>query len=200
MDRFSLRGGAWIGGVSATWPLASMQVEPGALTVSAFGEYTFTPSEVDAIEPIGSLPILSTGIRIHHTKPNYPERIIFYSGGRRESLLHAVRAAGFRVGQPTFQHERGSPVKISAIVVFVLIWNALVWFGRDSSGKGFLLALAFAFVVSTLLPYSSRLQNLIMQDGRDVGEIRNALRLFQLITGIGLVLMIGGVTGVIPQR
>jgi len=41
-----------------------------------------------------------TGIRIHHTKLDYPERIIFYSKGRRKKLLAAVRAAGFTVGAP----------------------------------------------------------------------------------------------------
>ncbi|MCL1960470.1 MAG: hypothetical protein FWG56_01520 [Desulfovibrionaceae bacterium] len=53
-----------------------------------------------AVEPVGWIPVLSTGIRIHHTRRDYPACIIFYSGGRREKLLDAVRAAGFTIGAP----------------------------------------------------------------------------------------------------
>ena len=93
-------GGARAGWSYASWPFASIQVAPGALQVHCLRTYTFTPAEVTAVEPVGWIPLLSTGIRIHHAKRDYPDYIIFYSGGQRDKLLDALRAAGFTVGEP----------------------------------------------------------------------------------------------------
>jgi hypothetical protein len=190
--RVSQRGGAQVGWLSASWPLASIQIAPGILTVRALGTYAFAPSEVHVIEPIGSIPILTTGIRVHHTRSDYPEKIVFYAMGGRDRLLEAARDAGFAIGEPTLQTKRGFPVKISAIVIFAILWNALFLLDRGgdrlstSSGLGpySFLALALAFAVATLTPRSSRMQRLILRDGHDVGEIRGFLRLLQVVTGI----------------
>lgn len=187
----SQRGGAQVGWLSAPWPLASIQIAPGSLTVSALGRYTFAPAEVHAIEPVGSIPVLTTGIRIHHTRPDYPEKIVFYSMGSRECLLQASGAAGFPVGKPTLQATRGFPVRVSAIVVFVLMWNALFLLDRGGNplntsgtfGPYSFLALALAFAVATLAPRSARLQEFILRDGHNLGEIRGFLRLLQVTTG-----------------
>ncbi len=189
----SQRGGAQIGWVSASWPFASIQIAPSSLTVSALGKYAFAPSEVHAIEPIGAIPVLTTGIRIHHTRPDYPEKIVFYSMGSRDRLLQAASAAGFPVGEPSFvESKRGFPVRVSAIVVFVLLWNGLFLIDRGGNpfstpsnpGLGSLLALALGLVVATFTPRSSRLQEFIMREGHDVGEIRGFLRLLQVVTGV----------------
>ena len=190
-NRVSQRGGAQIGWLSASWPFAAIRIEPGSLAISALGTYAFVPSEVQTVEPIGSIPVLTTGIRIHHTKSDYPEKVVFYSVGGRDRLLAAARAAGFPVGQPSLQTKRGFPVKVSAIVVFVLLWNALFLLDRGGNpfstssnlGPYSLLALVLAFAVATFIPLSSRLQALILRDGHDVGEIRGFLRLLQLIAG-----------------
>ncbi|WP_457332299.1 hypothetical protein [Rhizobacter sp. P5_C2] len=194
----SRRGGAQVGWLNASWPLASIQITPDALTVSVLEKYTFVPAQVHAIEAIGSIPVLNTGIRIHHTRADYPEKVIFYSVGGRDSLLQAAGAAGFPVGELAVQTKRGFPVKVSAIVVFVLLWNALFLLDRGGSlfdtssklGPYSFLALALAFAVASLTPRSSRLQQLILRDGHDVGEIRGFLRLLQLVTG-GLALAAG---------
>ena len=109
MSPVTQRGGAQVGWLSASWPFASIQIAPESLTVNALGKYSFSPAEVHAIEPIGSIPVLTTGIRIHHTRPDYPEKIVFYSMGSRESLLHAAGAAGFPVGEPTSQGKSRLP-------------------------------------------------------------------------------------------
>ena len=189
---YSQRGGAKIGWVSASWPLASLQITSGSLTVISFGTYAFAPGDVDAIEPVGSIPILTTGIRIHHTRADFPEEIVFYCGGGRERVLQAASAAGFRVGEPIRRASRGFPVRIGAIVAFVLPWNVLFLIdlmGKSSNAPGTLgpcslLAMVLAFSVATLIPRSVRLQEFVMRDGHDVGEIRGFLRLTQFITGI----------------
>lgn len=190
-SRISQRGGAQVGWLSASWPFASIQIAPGSLTVSALGTYAFVPSEVHAVESIGSIPILTTGIRVHHTRPDYPEKIVFYSMGGRDKLLEAASAAGFPVGQQSLETKRGFPVKVSAIVVFVLLWNALFLLDRggnpfnnsDSLGPYSFLALALVFAVATLTPRSPRLQELILRDGHDIGEIRGFLRFLQIVAG-----------------
>ncbi|MBX7230416.1 MAG: hypothetical protein K1X48_12555 [Burkholderiaceae bacterium] len=81
-----------------SWRYAWILIMDRFLKVSLFaGDYTFVPSEVQVIEPIG-LSILSTGIRIHHKKPHYPKRIIFFSRDP-DSLLLAAAAAGFPARQ-----------------------------------------------------------------------------------------------------
>jgi len=159
--------------------------------LSALGKYTFVPAEVHAIEPVGSIPVLTTGIRIHHTRSDYPEKIVFYSMGGRESLVQAAGAAGFAVGAPKIETKRGFPVRVSAIVVFVLLWNALFLLDRGGNplntsgtlGPYSFLALALAFTVATVMPHSERLQELILRDGHDIGEIRGFLRLLQVVSG-----------------
>lgn len=192
MNPISQRGGAQIGWLSASWPFASIQIKHSSLTVSALGTYAFVPTEVHAIEPTGLIPILTTGIRIHHTRSDYPEKIVFYSMGARDKLLEAASTAGFPIGKSTLKLKRGFPVKVSAIILFVVIWNAL--FLLDIGGNRFnnsnslgpfsFLALVLAFVIATFTPHSSHLQKLILRDGHDVGEIRSFLRLLQLVTGI----------------
>jgi hypothetical protein len=192
MIPISQRGGAQVGWLSASWPLAGIKIELGSLVLSALGGYIFKPSDVHAIEPVGSIPVLTTGIRIHHNKVDYPEEVIFYSVGGRERLLHAAREAGFAVGAPTMLTARGFPVRTSAIVAVVLMWNLLFfldrpnleYFGAGGFGLYSMLALVMAFLIATATPVSSILQTLILREGHNVGEIRGALRLLQIVSGI----------------
>jgi len=188
--RVSQRGGAQVGWLNASWPLASIQITPGSLTVSVLGDYVFAPADVHAIESVGSIPLLSTGIRIHHTRPDYPEKIVFYGMGR-DRLVQAASAAGFRVGEPHLQTKRGFPVRFSAVVAALLLWNGL--FLLDTGGHPFggprkpgllvFVALALFCAIATLVPRSPRLQQLILREGRHIGEIRGFLRFTQFIAG-----------------
>lgn len=194
MTTHKQRGGSQIGWVNASWPLASIDVSPGKVTIRSMGQYEFVPSEVTAVEEVGSLPFFTTGIRIHHHKSQYPERVIFYTPGGRDYLLAALRRAGFPVGSPARVVRRGFPLRIPAILGVVLLWNVLFLLDRpdanaktEALGIYSFLALAGLFALATSLPKSQRLQNLFMRDGRDVGEISSLLRLIQLVTGILLL-------------
>jgi hypothetical protein len=191
-QQVSQRGGAQIGWLSASWPLANIRIEHGKMTLNAMGKYTFATADVQAIEPVGSIPFIGTGIRVHHTKNDYPNKVVFYSVGRRDSLLQAARTAGFTVGGPAVNTHRGFPVRFSAIVVFILVWNALFLLDRGgnllnaSAGLGVYswLAMLLAFVFATCTLKSAQLQKLVLRDGHHVGEISGFLRLLQIITGI----------------
>lgn len=194
-------GGARVGSLHVSWPLASMEVGPASLKVSAFGSHTFARGEVLSVEPVGRVPLFGLGVRVHHSKNDSPERIEFYVLGSRDELLNEIRAAGFPVGESARPGKRGIPVRASAIVAGLLIWNGLFlldmlnWSGRELVGPVVpgpfsLVALALAFAVATLTPRFARLQRLILRDGRHLGEIRGPLLLVQLVTGLMTVIQL----------
>jgi hypothetical protein len=194
MTAIKQRGGAQIGWVNASWPLARIEVSPALLTVSSMGKYSFTPGDVTAVEEVGSIPLLSQGIRVHHSKTDYPEKVVFYTLSGRPALLEAIHEAGFRVGQPVSLAKRGFPFRIPAVIAVVLLWNVLFFLDRpgfapthSAPGPYVLLALAVLFGLATLLPRSHWLQQLFLREGRDVGEVSSLLRLVQLVSGVMLV-------------
>jgi hypothetical protein len=192
-------GGGRLGLLTVSWPMASLEITPGFLKVSAFGSHTFARSEVVSVEPVGRIPLYRRGVRVHHTKNDSPERIEFYMLGSRDALLAEIRAAGFPVGASARPPKRGIPLRVGAIVAAVLIWNGLFLLdlldltGRAPArpaipGPFSAAALALAFAVATLAPHSALLQRLMLREGRHVGEIRGPLRLLQLILGFMMVI------------
>lgn len=188
------RGGAQIGWLNASWPLASIEISPRKLTFTSMGTYTFVTEDVTGIENIGSIPVISHGIRIHHTNPKYPDRVVFYTLSGRDSLVSGIKAAGFTVGAPATQAHRGFPLRIPAVVAVVLLWNLLFFLDKPTLGPGpwvpgkfVLLALGLLFGLATLLPRSERLQSMFLRDDRDVGEVAGTLKLIQVVSGLMLV-------------
>jgi len=86
--------------------------------------------------------------------------------------------------------------KSSFIIALVVVWNALFILGGFLPGKpppeepGLLvpLALAVVLVASFAVDRSPAFQRWVLKPGRSVGEIRPALRLIQLTTGLLLVI------------
>ena len=110
-------GGARLGWVQATWPFGRLSISSGQLTIAlAFaGPYTFAPSEVSSLERCG---IASNGLRIVHTRTDYPETIIFWCGGARvPRVLDAAARAGFDVRIPSSPRRRGMPFRWLAIAL-----------------------------------------------------------------------------------
>lgn len=194
MTIFKKRGGAQVGWVSASWPLAGIEVGASRLAISSLGTYVFAPSEVTAVEPVGAIPFLTQGVRIHHTKAQYPEKIVFYTPSGREALLAALRTAGFSVGHTVAPAKRGFPMRLPAVVLVILFWNLLFFLDKPNlklehhtPGPYALLALAMLFALALLLPRSAWLQTLFMREGRDIGEVASLLRLVQIVSGFMLL-------------
>ena len=194
MTIFKKRGGAQVGWVSASWPAAGIEVGASRLAISSLGTYVFAPNEVTAVESVGAIPFLTQGIRVHHTKAEYPERVVFYTLSGREALLAAVRAAGLSVGQAVAQAKRGFPMRLPAVVLVIVLWNLLFFLDKPNlklehhtPGPYVLIALAMLFTLALLLPRSAWLQALFMREGRDIGEVASLLRLMQIVSGLMLL-------------
>ena len=197
----SLRGGAFVGGIIAPWPLALAEVSPEMLCVGFLGQYRFAPADVLTVEAVGDLPLLTTGVRIHHHRADYPEMFVLYCSPRaRGALLQALRDAGFTTGRPAVPTPaRGFPVRTKALVAALLAWNVMFVMGKLPAGidgnavhsqmeQTFyaLMAPVLVLLVASLAPRSRRIQRFLLRAGRQLGEIRGALRLLQTVAAIAL--------------
>jgi hypothetical protein len=192
LDDNSWRGGSKIGWVSASWPFAKLTVAPRQLTLSTLETLVFSPEQVIALEPCGSIPVLASGVRIVHTRSDCPQTVIFWYLGRRATLLERIREAGFipagSIG--SFARAAGMPIRWSVIIIFLLLWNGLFLLDRSVQerpaampGPVALLALFGIFSLSWGTLVSRRLQALVLRDGHGVGEIRSFLVLLLLVAG-----------------
>ena len=199
-EAFKSTGGAQIGWVSASWPLAQLSVTPRSLVIRTWllGTYAFTPEQIVRLEPYGSIPVIYRGIRVVHSNPDYPARIIFWCFRNPERLIEQIRRVGFipAAPPPTALVKRGIPVRWSFIISLFVVWNALFILGGflpgqpppEKPGMLVLLALAVVFVASFAVERSPAFQRWVLKPGRSVGEIRPAVRLIQLTTGLLLVI------------
>lgn len=95
---------------------------------------------------------------------------------------------------PPNESRPGFPVRWTAVVVFVTVWNLLLaldgfvpWREPKPPGPFVLLALGTAFVGALVLRRSPIVQRLVMKPGRSVNEIAHALILLQVIFGFLLI-------------
>jgi len=93
-EPFTTRGGARIGWINFSWPLARLSATHDKLIIWVmFDAYTFAPNDVYAIERYKGY--ISEGIRIRHNVASYPEKIIFWSNP--EKALSSIWDSGFAV-------------------------------------------------------------------------------------------------------
>ena len=192
---FTKSGGARIGWVNATWPLAQLSATSERLTIAVrfLGACTFTPQQVSAVERYVMIPLIGWGIRVRHQAPDYPQRVIFWCWQDPDTLLSGIRDAGFVPTAPAanIPARRGMPVRWSAIIAAVVTWNGLFMVPaishRHIPATGdwtALVPLVVAFCLALGIPKSPALQRLVLKPDRNVGEIRPYLLLLMLICGI----------------
>jgi hypothetical protein len=191
VKKISYTGGSMVGWVNASWPLATLTISSEHIFLSTFGKYEFTPEQVVSIESYGAIPLLASGIRINHNRPDYPRQVVFWCVGGRKKVLASFEKFGFLPQGIASQRPSGIAFRWSVILAFLVIWNSLFLFGmsshdgpRDGLGPFELIALISVFVFSTAAQKSAALQNLILRDGHHIGEIKQFLRLMQLVTGM----------------
>jgi hypothetical protein len=196
-------GGANIGFGRATWPFAKLLVSKNELQLNAsiLGNVYFRPSDIVSIEP--SSFFSGTGIKINHRVNGYSQKIIFLTSGNLD-LIKRIEDTGFLSNSGPipaevearivkYQSSGSFPMKWSAVIVFVVIWNLLFlgnllgYFGDTNNlapiGIGAQFALAFAFLFALTIILSEPFSRLVLKDGRTTREIRSFLLFLMLVTG-----------------
>ncbi|MES2064601.1 MAG: hypothetical protein V4456_21970 [Bacteroidota bacterium] len=196
-------GGANIGFGRATWPFAKLLVNKNELRLNAsiIGNLYFRPSDIISIEP--SSLFSGAGIKINHRVNGYSQKVIFLTSGSRD-LIKRIEDTGFlKNAGPIpaeveteiikYQSSGSFPMKWSAVIVFVVIWNLLFlgdqlgYFGNSANripiGIGAQLALAFAFLFALAILLSEPFSGLVLKEGRKAREIRSFLLFLMFISG-----------------
>jgi len=191
-------GGARIGWVSATWPFAKLSASAQQLSVSGslIGRYSFSPEQVAALEPYGSIPVLASGVRIIHTVQNYPDKIIFWCFGSPKRLIERITTLGFqpRTSRAQVPQRDGMAFRWSFLILLIVIWNALFlidgfvpWKEPKGPGPYTFLAVALLFLTALGLNVSGRFQALVLKPGRSISEVRSVTLLVLLVSSIMLI-------------
>ena len=195
-------GGARIGLFNATWPFATLKVDKNILELSTglMGNFIFSKTDICTIEPYGLIPIIGRGIKINHYKKSYNSKIIFWTFGSPEALIQEIETTQF-FDKSTEKLERngphyaeGFPVKLSASIVIVAIWNILLlgdfinfFFNNNSTGSplglGAQLATGFIVSISILLLTSKHARNLILKKDQPIDNLKKSLYFIMAITG-----------------
>lgn len=197
---FTATGGARVGWLNSSWPLARLTATPDRLAVSVFpaGRYEFAPHEVVAIERYVMIAILGWGVRIVHSRSDYPRNFVFWYLAGPEPVLRGIREAGFvpSASASEIPPQLGFPVRWSVIVGLVVAWNALFLldFGRRSDGPpqpGPFVIAALVLVLSLSLATlgSPKVQSLVLKPGRQIGEVRGLVGLLAVVSGAMLVIL-----------
>lgn len=198
---YSVHGGARIGWVNYTWPLAFLSVDISSLTIVTtffglfeMGRYSFRPDQVIGIERFGWLPLIGEGIRVHHRVADYPEKIVFWC--RPSAVLRGIASTGFptvldRAASVSAVPPRGFPLRIWPLVIVILLWNMLLSYELFSQpmlaafpGPCTIAALILVFVTSLAVSFSPSVQAIFLRPGRSIGEVRPMFLLVATITGI----------------
>jgi len=92
-------GSPLLGGFSASWPMATISVDPDGIQLSVLQvAHRFERTAVSEIKRVGpdwAVPGFH-GIRIRHTAPELPAYVMFWSFNRR-ALIAALTDAGYTV-------------------------------------------------------------------------------------------------------
>ena len=194
-EAFTVRGGAQIGWINASWPFGMLSVTPRSLTISSpfSRSYVFEPEQVVALEPCGRIPILQRGVRIVHANPRYPSRIVFVGFQSPERLIVRTRRAGFIPAGPDTRAPRrpGLPIRGGVVLLLGAACGILLLLDRLLPGRpSLLLALALLYAAASALPRSTRLQSWLLKPGRSVDEIRLPLNGLRVGSGLVLALLV----------
>lgn len=191
MPQESFRGGASLGGMSASWPFARLAVSPDCLCLSAaWDSVAFAPEEVVALEPYASIPLIAGGIRIVHNRQDCSKRVVFFCFGSGARLREKITACGFLpCGQPRARAP-GFVLRWWVVIAFVLVWNVLMLAGHPFAARQPMdgwadMAAAFFMTFGFMLALlkSPWLQAKALRDGHHIGEIRPVLHFLLALAG-----------------
>lgn len=185
---FEITGGARVGWLNWTWPFAHLTAKSDQLSLNVgFGShYTFTPDTIAAIKPYTMIPVLGWGVRIEHCVPEYPASMIFWTLGSPQKLVEAILTTGFQSRAPlsAVPQRYDLPVRWSAIILAIAVWNILFILGAAFPGPLTFVALGLLFATVLATRSLPAFQRLVLKPGRHVSEIRPALTFLMILSGL----------------
>ena len=213
MNEMKLTGGAKIGMLRASFPLATLKVNKDKLQLKAaiIGNLVFQPKDIISIEPFKQIPIIGQGIRITHRVANYSQKVIFWTFQNPDEVLKQIKETGFLDNIQTElsssdleiieKQKQGSfPVKLAVAIGAVILWNLLfaidlIGFANSGGdgmpfGIGAFSAIGVLFGSAVLALVSSDFRNIILKEGREVEDIKSGVYLVIAISGL-LLLSLG---------
>lgn len=211
MTEVKQTGGARIGMANATWPFATLTVNKNKLQLNAtiLGNLVFKPGDIISVVPYSSF--MSSGLKINHKVPNYKNNIIFWTFNSPSDLIKKIEQTGFLTNTNPIaidleesitrsQSQGGFPLRITATIAIVVIWNLLFLIdikdffekNKDASplGIGAQLALGFILLTCFLLLTFEPARRLILKDGRNISDIKKFVYLVIFVSGFMLLISI----------
>jgi hypothetical protein len=91
---FSQIGGARIGFINATWPLAQLSADRDAIALRCLFKFTFPRQKIARLSRYRLF--FSTGLQIEHTVPRYPRFMVFWAFSFKR-LKVELEALGYTV-------------------------------------------------------------------------------------------------------
>ena len=97
MKELTITGGARIGQINTTLPLATLHVTKSQLSLNSSidGDLIFKAEDIISIEPFFAIPKLIHGIKINHCLSEYNNDIIFYTFKNPNELIKKIIKIGF---------------------------------------------------------------------------------------------------------
>jgi len=210
MSEYTKTGGARIGWSNATWPFATLKVNRNKLEINAtiLGNLVFSPQDIISIEPCGMIPIFSQGIKINHRVKKYNSKVIFWTLGNPQKVINEIKKTGFLSNSSPISEElqteihqtqsQGTfPIKTSAAIAIVVIWNLLFaidfakafrnGFKAPPLGIGASLALGFILITSLSLLISTKARKILLKEGQHVDNIKKFIYFLMFICGFMLI-------------
>jgi hypothetical protein len=207
MHQLSITGGARVGLLNASWPLAKLKVDHQRLELNAaiVGSLHFQTKDIIAIEPYTLIPLLGQGIKITHRVEKYNSNVIFWSFKNPSRLLEEIRQTGFldNINQASsigldditaLQQHSGFPIKRSVLIALIVIWNLgfLFDFTRAMQsdvpgppmGIGVILSLTVMLTFCMFTLQFPSFSKRVLKEGRTVSEVKRLLYFMLIVGGI----------------
>jgi len=201
-------GGARIGMANATWPFATLTVNREKLQLNAtiLGNLVFKPTDIISIIPYSGF--MSSGLKINHTVSKYKDNVVFWTFGSPTEIIKKIEQTGFLTNRTPVtaelaesitkvQSQGGFPLKRTAVIAIVVIWNLLFlidfqnFFEGNKAGSplglGAQLALGFILLTCILLLTLEPVRRLILKEGRNIEDIKKFIFFIMFICGFMLL-------------
>lgn len=206
MNEINETGGAYIGNGRATAPFATLKVNKHMLQLNAglIGNLVFRSSDIVSINRSGGILGVGGGVSINHKVSTYKQKVVFLPAGNSAELIDQITQLGFLTStEPippeteqfisTMQASGVYPIKSSAIVAIVVIWNIFFipsFYSSFIKGTpnfhsiGPRISLGLMFLLCLSLLVSPKVRHLVLKEGRTIDGLRISLYFMMLILGI----------------